>query len=105
MLGMRKLLTRLPAKDLGRARDWYAEKLGLEPAEERPGGLRYVVGACEFALFTSAGASDGSFAQMGVRGRGPRLDGRGEGNCHQGFCVVSICSWLACVELRRRCRD
>ena len=65
MLGMRKLLTRLPAKDLERARAWYAEKLGLEPAEERPGGLRYVVGACEFALFTSAGASDGSFTQMG----------------------------------------
>ena len=65
MLGMRKLLTRLPAKDLERARDWYAEKLGLEPAEEREGGLRYVVGACEFALFTSAGESDGSFTQMG----------------------------------------
>ena len=44
---------------------WYAEKLGLEPAEERPGGLRYVVGGCEFALFASAGASDGSFTQMG----------------------------------------
>ena len=65
MLGMRKLLTRLPAKDLERARAWYSDKLGLEPAEERPGGLRYVVGACEFALYTSAGASDGSFTQMG----------------------------------------
>ena len=65
MLGMRKLLTRLPAEDLERARAWYSDKLGLEPAEERPGGLRYVVGACEFALYTSAGASDGSFTQMG----------------------------------------
>ena len=65
MLGMRKLLTRLPAKDLERARAWYSEKLGLEPAEERPGGLRYVVGACEFALYTSAGQPDGSFTQMG----------------------------------------
>lgn len=33
--------TRLPAQDLDRARRWYAEKLGLEPAEERPSGLRY----------------------------------------------------------------
>ena len=43
----------------------YAEKLGLEPVEQRPGGLRYIVGGCEFALFTSAGESDGSFTQMG----------------------------------------
>ena len=65
MLGLRKVATRLPAKDLDRARAWYAEKLGLEPVEERPGGLRYVIGGCEFALFASAGASDGSYTQMG----------------------------------------
>jgi catechol 2,3-dioxygenase-like lactoylglutathione lyase family enzyme len=33
--------TRLPAQDLDRARRFYAEKLGLEPTEERPGGLLY----------------------------------------------------------------
>jgi catechol 2,3-dioxygenase-like lactoylglutathione lyase family enzyme len=38
--------------------------LGLEPIEERPGGLRYVIGGGEFALFDSAGESDGSFTQM-----------------------------------------
>lgn len=65
MLGLRKMATRLPAKDLARARAWYAEKLGLEPVEERPGGLRFVVGGSEFALFASAGASEGSFTQMG----------------------------------------
>jgi len=65
MLDARKLAARLPAKDLERARAWYAEKLGLHPAEERPGGLRYVIGGCEFALFASAGASDGSFTQLG----------------------------------------
>ena len=64
MLGLRKMATRLPAKDLERARAWYADKLGLEPAELRPGGMRYLVGGCEFALFASAGASDGSFTQM-----------------------------------------
>lgn len=65
MLNPRKAAARLPAKDLERARAWYRDKLGLEPVEERPGGLRYLVGGCEFALFQSAGASDGSFTQMG----------------------------------------
>ncbi|MGW1667795.1 VOC family protein [Streptomyces sp. NPDC002324] len=57
--------TRLPAQDLERARRFYAEKLGLEPADERPGGLLYRCGDTEFALFTSTGASPGTFTQMG----------------------------------------
>jgi catechol 2,3-dioxygenase-like lactoylglutathione lyase family enzyme len=56
---------RLPARDLDRARRWYADKLGLEPVEERPGGLRYLVGGFEFALYHSAGRADGSFTQLG----------------------------------------
>jgi len=65
MLNVRKMVARLPAQDLDRARNWYAEKLGFEATEERPGGLRYVVGSCEFALYSSAGRSDGSFTQLG----------------------------------------
>lgn len=57
--------TRLPAQDLGRAQAFYAEKLGLEPAEERPGGLLYRCGDTAFALFQSAGASSGEHTQMG----------------------------------------
>ena len=57
--------TRLPAQDLDRARAFYSEKLGLEPVDERPGGLLYRCGSCEFALFGSAGASPGTFTQMG----------------------------------------
>jgi catechol 2,3-dioxygenase-like lactoylglutathione lyase family enzyme len=57
--------TRLPAQDLERARTFYAEKLGLQPAEERPGGLRYRFAQGEFALFESAGAASGSHTQMG----------------------------------------
>jgi catechol 2,3-dioxygenase-like lactoylglutathione lyase family enzyme len=56
--------TRLPAQDLQRARRWYAEKLGLHPAEEREGGLRYRLASGGFCLFASAGASDGSFTQL-----------------------------------------
>jgi catechol 2,3-dioxygenase-like lactoylglutathione lyase family enzyme len=60
-----KVATRLPAQDLERARRFYADKLGLEPAEERPGGLLYRCGGGEFALFESAGSSPGTFTQMG----------------------------------------
>jgi hypothetical protein len=44
--------TRLPVQDLNRARAFYASKLGLEPIEERPGGLLYRCGAgCSRCLF------------------------------------------------------
>ena len=56
--------TRLPAQDLERARRWYMEKLGLQPAEERDGGLRYVCAAGVFCLFASTGAADDTFTQM-----------------------------------------
>ena len=59
-----RIAGRLPAQDLDRARRWYAEKLGLEPVEERPGGLLYVLGGAEFALFHSSGQADGSFTQF-----------------------------------------
>lgn len=65
MLGVKKIVARLPVQDLDRARAWYAEKLGLTTDETRPGGARYVIGSCEFALFVSAGRSDGSFTQFG----------------------------------------
>jgi catechol 2,3-dioxygenase-like lactoylglutathione lyase family enzyme len=58
---------RLPAQDLQRARVFYAEKLGLEPSEERPGGLLYQCARGEFALFESDGAP---------QGRIPRWPGR-----------------------------
>jgi catechol 2,3-dioxygenase-like lactoylglutathione lyase family enzyme len=65
MLKDSNVATRLPAKDLARARRFYAEKLGLEPTEERPGGLRYQCGNGNFALFQSAGAASGTHTQMG----------------------------------------
>jgi len=64
MLDKARVATRLPAQDLDRARRFYAEKLGLEPADERPGGLLYRCGDGDFALFESAGASPGTFTQM-----------------------------------------
>jgi catechol 2,3-dioxygenase-like lactoylglutathione lyase family enzyme len=60
-----RVATRLPARDLERARAFYSEKLGLEPAERREGGLRYVCEGGEFALFESAGSPAGDHTQMG----------------------------------------
>src|SRR4051812_6441635 len=77
-----RVATRLPAQDLERARRFYAEKLGLEPVDERPGGLLYRCAGGEFALFASAGASPGTFTQMGwevedVEATVAELKGRG----------------------------
>ncbi|MGH3760825.1 VOC family protein [Actinophytocola sp.] len=64
MLTNAEVATRLPARDLERARAFYADKLGLEPAEERPGGLLYRLGNTRFALFASIGAATGEHTQM-----------------------------------------
>ena len=60
-----KVATRLPAQDLDRARAWYSDKLGLEPSDERPGGLLYRMRNGEFALFASSGRPSGEHTQMG----------------------------------------
>jgi catechol 2,3-dioxygenase-like lactoylglutathione lyase family enzyme len=65
MLENAHIAARLPAKDLDRARRFYSEKLGLEPVDERPGGLLYRGASGEFAVFQSAGESPGTFTQMG----------------------------------------
>lgn len=65
MLEDSNVATRLPAQNLERARKFYSEKLGLEPIEERPGGLLYRCGKGFFALFESAGAPSGNHTQMG----------------------------------------
>ena len=81
-----KVAARFSIQDLQRAKAFYAEKLGLEPSEERPGGLLYRCGEGEFALFESAGAASGDHTQMGwevedieatvewLRGRGVVFD-------------------------------
>jgi len=64
MLASGGVATRLPAQDLERARAFYAEKLGLAPIEERPGGLLYRCARGEFAMFQTDGAASGSHTQM-----------------------------------------
>ena len=64
MLKDGRVATRIPAQDLNRARRFYSDKLGLDPSEERPGGLLYRCASGEFALFESAGAASGTSTQM-----------------------------------------
>jgi catechol 2,3-dioxygenase-like lactoylglutathione lyase family enzyme len=60
-----RAITKVPVQDLDRARAFYQDKLGLEPVEEREGGLRYLCAAGEFHLFLSTGVSSGTFTQLG----------------------------------------
>jgi catechol 2,3-dioxygenase-like lactoylglutathione lyase family enzyme len=64
MLENARVAARLPTQDLDRARRFYAEKLGLEPADERPGGLLYRFANGELELYGSTGAAPGTFTQM-----------------------------------------
>jgi catechol 2,3-dioxygenase-like lactoylglutathione lyase family enzyme len=63
-LGAGAVSGRLPAQDLDRARRFYADKLGLEPVETRPGGLRYQCEYGSFSLFESAGRPSGEHTQL-----------------------------------------
>jgi catechol 2,3-dioxygenase-like lactoylglutathione lyase family enzyme len=55
----------IPAKDLERAKSFYADKLDLKPAEERPEGLLFRCGSGEFLLFESSGMASGTHTQLG----------------------------------------
>lgn len=55
----------LPAVDLARARAFYEETLGIEPASVSPGGVFYRAAGTRFLVFPSAGASSGTHTQMG----------------------------------------
>jgi catechol 2,3-dioxygenase-like lactoylglutathione lyase family enzyme len=57
MLQGRYMHPTIPTSDLERARAWYADKLGLTPDQELPGGLLYRSrGDAWFLLFPSSGA-------------------------------------------------
>jgi catechol 2,3-dioxygenase-like lactoylglutathione lyase family enzyme len=64
ILASSNVATGLPATDLARARRFYSEKIGLGPAEQRPGGLLYRGASGCFALFESAGSASGTHTQM-----------------------------------------
>ena len=56
----------IPASDLQRARTWYAEKLGMNPAQENEEGLGYEMGkGTGFLLYESQFAGTNQATAMG----------------------------------------
>jgi catechol 2,3-dioxygenase-like lactoylglutathione lyase family enzyme len=69
MLEDSDVVATIPAQDLERAKSFYADKLGLKPAEERPEGVYYRCGEGRFLLFLSSGTASGSTnISLGRRG-------------------------------------
>ncbi len=69
MLNDSKVTANIPAADLERACGFYADKLGLEPAMENPGGLLYTTGGGTtfFVYLTEfAGQAGHTIAQIHV---------------------------------------
>ena len=58
--------TTLPAADLARAKKFYAEKLGLNPATESPNGIFYVTGGgTRFILYPTPNPARAGHTQIG----------------------------------------
>jgi catechol 2,3-dioxygenase-like lactoylglutathione lyase family enzyme len=56
----------IPAADLGRARKWYADKLGLEPIRQMPGGLMYdAADSTRFLIYPTPNAGKSPNTCMG----------------------------------------
>jgi predicted enzyme related to lactoylglutathione lyase len=69
MLNESKVTANIPAADIDRARQFYAEKLGLTPTDENPGGLVYTTGGgTTFFLYQTeyAGQAGHTIAQFHV---------------------------------------
>ncbi|PVG83934.1 glyoxalase [Nocardioides gansuensis] len=69
MLNDSKVTANIPAADIERARSFYADKLGLTPAQENPGGLIYTTaGGTTFFLYQTeyAGRAGHTIAQFHV---------------------------------------
>jgi catechol 2,3-dioxygenase-like lactoylglutathione lyase family enzyme len=67
MLATYRIHTALPATDLERARRFYAEKLGLKPAQQRPDGLRYdCADGTAFFLFPTSRSNRSGHTQAGI---------------------------------------
>ncbi len=67
MLKVKRVGAAMPAQDIKRARQFYEQKLGLEPVREQPdGGAMYVIGTTGFLVFPSMGRSSGTHTQMAM---------------------------------------
>jgi catechol 2,3-dioxygenase-like lactoylglutathione lyase family enzyme len=66
MLSQARIHAAIPAQDLARARAFYEDVLGLEPASVAPGGIFYAgTDGSRFLLFPSSGRASGAHTQIG----------------------------------------
>jgi predicted enzyme related to lactoylglutathione lyase len=56
---------KLPARDVERARTFYADRLDLTPFDERDSHLFYEVGGSHFMVYPSSGTASGTHDQIG----------------------------------------
>jgi predicted enzyme related to lactoylglutathione lyase len=70
MLNTSKVMANIPASDIGRARDFYADKLGVAPEKELPGDVLVyrTTGGTEFQIYRTdyAGQAGHTIAQWHV---------------------------------------
>ena len=69
MLKQAKVLAALPASDIERAKQWYSEKLGIEPDDKSTDG-GYVYNCSDgtsFSIFPSSGKASGTHSQIGFQ--------------------------------------
>ena len=62
---MNQTYAKLPARDIERARAFYADRLNLTPFGEHNSHLFYEVGGSHFMLYPSGGAASGPHDQLG----------------------------------------
>jgi len=62
---MNQSYAKLPARDVERARAFYADKLDLTPFGEDDSHLFYEVGGSHFMVYPSSGAASGTHDQIG----------------------------------------
>jgi len=83
MLSDRRVYATIPASDIARARQWYADKLGLRPKREMPTGLIYDLGeGTGFLLYSTTVAGQApntlaSFSSTDVKADVAQLRQRG----------------------------
>jgi predicted enzyme related to lactoylglutathione lyase len=64
-VAFQQVIVVLPASDLNRARQFYADKLGLAPRQEDSDGMLYEIGASAFLVYEAAGPANGQHTQAG----------------------------------------
>jgi hypothetical protein len=65
MSALNESYAKLPARDVERARVFYAERLNLTPFGEHSSHLFYEIGGSHFMVYPSSGAASGTHDQIG----------------------------------------